>query len=322
MLTYGNFWASAAGSAFNMGVLPSDRWLAVLPMFHVGGLSILTRSAIYGTTAVIHAAFDEHAVNHALRYEGVTLLSLVATMLRRMLDADGAPFPPSVRAVLVGGGPVSRDLLERALARGLPVLQTYGLTECTSQVSTLSPADAVSHTGSAGKPLVTTGLRVDAPPGEPGEILVSGPTVTPGYWANPEATARAIRDGWLHTGDVGRIDADGFLYVLDRRDDLIVSGGENVYPAEVEGVLLQHPLIESAAVVGLPDAAWGHVVAAAVVARPGFSPEEAAAWMRTRLAAYKVPRTFHILDALPMTASGKIQRHLVRDDLAGRQHPH
>src|SRR5690606_5808505 len=146
-------------------------------------------------------------------------------------------YPATVRGVLVGGGPVTKDLLERAAARGLPVLQTYGLTEATSQVTTLAPADALSHLGSAGKPLLGTRIRIDAPPGEPGEILVQGPTVTSGYWNRREATAKALEGGWLHTGDIGRLDDDGFLYVLDRRDDLIVSGGENVYPAEVEGVI-------------------------------------------------------------------------------------
>lgn len=312
ILTYGNFWASAAASAFNMGVLPGDRWLACMPLFHVGGLSILLRSAIYGIAAAVHAGFDETAVNRALRHENVTLLSVVPTMLRRMLDADEEPYPPSVRAVLVGGGPVTRELLERALTRGLPVLQTYGLTEAASQVTTLSPADAAAHVGSAGKPLVCTQVKVDAPPGQPGEILVSGPTITPGYLGNPEATARAIRDGWLHTGDIGRLDDDGFLYVLDRRDDLIVSGGENVYPAEVEGVLLQHPLVEAAAVVGIADERWGQVVAAAVVAKPGFDADEAGEWLRARLAGYKVPRRLLVVDAVPATASGKTQRHLAR----------
>lgn len=313
ILTYGNVWASAAGSACNIGVLPGDRWLACMPLFHVGGLSILLRSAIYGTTVVVHPAFDESAVNDALRDEGISLLSLVPTMLQRMLDADELPYPGTVRAVLVGGGPVTRELLTRALSRGLPVLQTYGLSEAASQVTTLAPVDAAGHAGSAGKPLICTQVRIDAAPGEPGEILVSGPTVTPGYFGDPEATARAIEDGWLHTGDIGRMDSDGFLYVLDRREDLIVTGGENVYPADVEGHLLQHPLVHAAAVVGIPDGRWGQLVAAAVVAGAGFDPEEASAWLRQRMAAYKVPRRFAVVESLPATASGKVQRHRCRE---------
>lgn len=314
-LTFENFFASAAASAFNIGVSPADRWLACMPLCHVGGLSILTRSLLQGTTAVLHRAFDPAAVNAALRKEAITLLSVVPTMLQRMLEADSEPYPPTVRAVLVGGGPVSRELLEQAAARGLPVLQTYGLTEATSQVTTLAPADALAHLGSAGKPLFGTRVRIDAPPGQPGEILVAGPTVFAGYFDDPEATSRALRDGWLHTGDIGHLDADGFLTVLDRRDDLIVSGGENVYPAEVEAALEAHPQVREAAVVGLPDPRWGQVVAAALVLEPGTTLNEAdlEAWLRPRLAAYKLPRRWLALDALPRTTSGKLQRHLVRD---------
>jgi len=315
VLSFENFFASAAASAFNMGVLPGDRWVACLPMFHIGGLSIVTRSAIYGTTVVVHPAFDEHEVNAELRERGATLLSVVPTMLQRMLDADDLGYPASVRGVLVGGGPVTKELLERAADRGLPVLQTYGLTEATSQVTTLAPADALSHLGSAGKPLLGTRIRVDAPPGEPGEILVQGPTVTSGYWNRPEATAKALRDGWLHTGDIGRLDEDGFLYVLDRRDDLIVSGGENVYPAEVEGVIKGFAGVVDVAVVGLPDEQWGQVVAAAIVAGEGFDAAALDAYLRTRLAGYKVPRVLRLVESLPVTASGKVRRNVVRENL-------
>lgn len=319
ILTYGNMFASAAGSAFNLGVLPGDRWLAVLPLFHVGGLSIVMRSVLYGTGMVLHRQFDEHVLSASLRRNGVTHVSVVATMLQRLLDVDAEPCAPQVRVVLVGGGPVPGALLERAAALGYPVVQTYGLTETASQVATLAPADAIARLGSAGKPLVTTQLRVDAPPGEPGEILVSGPVVTPGYFRRPEATAAAIRDGWLHTGDIGRLDEEGYLYVLDRRDDLIVSGGENVYPAEVEALLLRHPAVREAAVVGLPDPAWGQVVVAAIVADEGAAPEEIRLWMRERLAGFKVPSRIERVEALPMTASGKVQRRLVREMFAGRK---
>ncbi len=313
-LTFENFFASAAASAFNIGVDPADRWLACMPLCHVGGLSIATRSLIQGTTVVIHAGFDPAAVNRALRHERITLLSVVPTMLARMLDADPDSYPASVRAVLVGGGPVSRELLERAAGRGLPVLQTYGLTEATSQVTTLSPADAPGHLGSAGKPLFSIRVAVDASPGEPGEILVAGPTVFAGYFDDPQATERALRDGWLHTGDIGRIDPDGFLSVLDRRDDLVVSGGENIYPAEVEAALEAHPNVREAAVVGLPDERWGQIVAAAIVFEPGAATgwDVLEGWLRERLAAYKVPRRWRLADQLPRTTSGKLQRHRVR----------
>ncbi len=312
MLTFENFWASAAGSAFNVGVTMEDRWLACMPLFHVGGLSIVLRSAIYGTSIVLHHGFDERAVVESLHRDRVTHISVVASMLQRILDVDDRRSPAALRVVLVGGGPVPPELLERALARGFPVLQTYGLTEAASQVTTLSPGEAMRHVGSAGKPLVTTQLRIDAAPGAPGEIIVSGATVTPGYFGDAQATAAAIRDGWLHTGDIGRLDADGFLFVLDRRDDLIVSGGENVYPAEVEAALLAFPGVTEAAVVGMPSDQWGLTVAAALVVSSPVATGELEQWARARLAAYKIPRVVRFVDELPKTASGKIQRRLVR----------
>jgi len=324
LLTHGNFYWSAVASAENLGVDEGDRWLACMPLFHVGGLSILLRSAIYGTTAVIHDGFDERRVNTALRSGGITVLSVVATMLRRMLDADDEAYPSSVRAVLVGGGPVPEDLLVRARVRGLPVLQTYGLTETASQVATLSDEDALRKLGSAGLPLGVTTLRIaaedrPADANEVGEIQVSGPTVTPGYLNRPDSTAASIRDGWLHTGDLGYLDEDGYLFVSDRRDDLIVTGGENVYPAEVEAALTSHPGVLEAAVVGLEDDRWGGTVAAVVVTREGKSPDAAALaqHLRASLAGYKVPRRFEFsTEPLPRTASGKLQRHLVRAGFA------
>ena len=320
LLTHGNFYWSAVASAENLGVEVTDRWLACMPLFHVGGLSILLRSAIYATTVLIHDGFEEQRVNAALRAGGVALLSVVPTMLQRMLDAADEPYPPSVRAVLVGGGPVPENLLVRARDRGLPVLQTYGLTEATSQVATLSDTDALRKLGSAGQPLPATTLAIEldgrpASANEVGEILVAGPTITPGYLNRPEATAEALRDGWLHTGDLGHLDHERYLYVSDRREDLIVTGGENVYPAEVEAALALHDDVLEAAVVGLEDPRWGALVAALIVAKTGARPDQEAlqAHLRVSLAGYKVPRRIEFTDdPLPRTASGKLQRHLVR----------
>ena len=317
-LTYGNFWASASASALNLGLDPADRWLVCLPLHHVGGLSIPIRSAIYGTAVELHARFAPEAVNQAARSGRVTLLSVVPTMLRRMLNADDRDFDGSLRAVLVGGGPVPPALLERAAARGLPVVQTYGLTEACSQVTTLAPAEAMAHPGSAGRALLSADVRVDASLGEPGEILVRGPAVTPGYYRDSEATAGAFSDGWLRTGDIGVFDEDGFLTVLDRRDDVIVSGGENVYPAEVEAALLACPGVEAAAVVGLPDEEWGQRVAAAVVARGPAELARVEPLLRSRLAGYKIPAAIERFEALPTTASGKVQRRFVRERMVER----
>jgi len=320
MLTYGNAWWSAVGSALNLGTHRDDRWLVCLPLFHVGGLSILWRSVIYGVPAIIHEGFDPAAVNAAIDEEGVTVVSVVSLMLARMLDTRGGrPYPATLRAVLVGGGPVPPPLLERCAALGVPVVQTYGLTETASQAATLAPTDALRKLGAAGKPLLPTQIRIvgpdgDAAAGTVGEILVQGPTVTPGYWNRPEATAHALREGWLHTGDLGYRDAEGYLYVVDRRDDLIISGGENVYPAEVEAVLAAHPAVAEAGVVGAPDPLWGQAVRAAVVLRPGetVTAEALRAWCRARLAGYKVPATILFMDELPRNAAGKLLRRALR----------
>ncbi len=319
VLTHGNFYWSAVASSLNLGVREDDRWLACMPLFHVGGLSILLRSAIYGTTAVVHERFAEARVNAALREDRITLLSVVATMLTRMFEVDSAPLGDSLRAVLLGGGPAPRPLLEAARDRGVPVLQTYGLTETASQVATLAPEDALRKLGSAGLALSSSTVRVEvdgrsAEPGEVGEICVMGPTVCAGYLHRPEATAEAIRDGWLHTGDLGYLDAEGYLYIADRRDDLIVTGGENVYPAEVESALLALPGVQECAVVGLPDERWGHVVVAVIVG--DMDTEAVPALLRDALAGYKLPRRVEVWsEPLPRTASGKLQRHLVRERL-------
>ena len=328
MLTVGNFWWSAIGSALNLGTHTDDTWLACLPLFHVGGLSILLRSAIYGITAIVHDGFDADAVNRAIVHERVTIVSLVAVMLQRLLDAHGAqPYPDTLRCVLLGGGPAPRPLLERCARIGIPVVQTYGLTETASQVATLAPEDALRKLGAAGRPLYPNALRIvaadgaDAPTGEPGEIVVRGPVVMAGYAGRAEATARAMVDGWLHTGDIGRLDADGFLHVLDRRDDLVVSGGENVYPAEVEAVLLAHPSVAEAAVIGVPDDTWGQRVVAVVRLHDAGAvtadiAETLRAHCRAHLAGYKTPREFRFVTApLPRTASGKLRRGEVRAQL-------
>ncbi len=327
VLSYSNFWWSAVGSALNLGVHADDRWLAPLPLFHVGGLSVLTRSAIYGTTAVLHDGFDAERVSAAIDDDGITLVSLVPTMLHRLLDARGdRPVPPSLRCVLLGGGPAPRALLERCARLGVPVSQTYGLTECCSQVSTLAPSDALRKLGSAGRPLYSNELRLagadgaDPTPGGGGEILVRGPVVSSGYWNRPDATERAFVDGWFRTGDFGMLDDEGYLYVLDRRDDLIVTGGENVYPAEVEGVLLAHPCVAEAAVIGVADAEWGQRVVAVVRLVEGADPSvvtELQSHCRASLAAYKVPREVRISDQpLPRTASGKVRRGALRESTA------
>ena len=297
-LTYGNHLWSAVGSAFNLGVEPTDRWLCCVPLFHVSGLSIVMRSVIYGTSAVIHDGFDVDRVASSLEGDGVTVISVVATQLVRLLEAGVDLLP--LRAVLVGGGPVPDEVIEEALGRGVTVVQTYGMTETASQVTTLSPADAERKVGSSGRPLLTTHLRI-----QDGEILVQGPTVAPGF---------ADEDGWLHTGDLGRIDDEGFLYVEGRMGDVIVTGGENVAPAEVEAVLCRHPDVDDAAAVGRADPQWQEAVTAVVVLRNGaqVSADELLTHCAAELAGYKVPKRVEFVAELPRNAAGKLMRAELR----------
>jgi O-succinylbenzoic acid--CoA ligase len=306
-LTYGNFLWSALGSAVALGLDPAERWLCALPLAHVGGLSILVRSAIYATTALVHERFDTEAVVDALEQRGVTLVSVVATTLTRMLDA-GLADPPALRCALAGGGPVPEALLGRARAAGVPVRQTYGLTEACSQATT-TPIAAFSQGLSldAGPPLFCTRLRVDGGDGQrktrgEGEILLAGPTIAPGS-VGP--------DGWLRTGDEGRIDEHGALRVTGRKADTIVSGGENVAPSEVEAVIEAHPAVLEAAVVGRADPQWGEAIVAIVVVRPEatVSEQELRAHCGGRLAAFKVPKRVSLIGGpLPRTRSGKLLR--------------
>jgi len=297
-LTYGNHLFSAMGSAFNIGVNPEDRWLCALPISHISGLSIVMRSVIYGTTIVLQDGFNTGDIRRAIEDDGVTLISMVSTMLLRLLEEEVDLSSP--RAILVGGGPVPQGALEEALSRGASVIQTYGLTETCSQVTTLEVKEARRKVGSVGRPLLTSHLRI-----QDGEILVQGPTVS----------AEALDgDGWLHTGDVGRIDEDGFLYVEGRTDEMIITGGENVSPGEVEDALVRHPEIVEAAVVGRPDPEWQQAVTAVVVLSAGsnLGLEAIREHCAGLLASYKVPKRVEIIDELPRTTSGKLMRSALR----------
>ncbi|MET0400925.1 MAG: o-succinylbenzoate--CoA ligase [Cystobacter sp.] len=319
VITEGNFRASARCSEANLGTHPAPRWLGTLPLFHVGGLAMLTRTAYAGGGLVLRERFTVEDTNRALDEEGITHASFVATTLEQVLEARGGrPVPATFRWSLIGGGPVPAPLLARARAAGLGPLQTYGLTEACSQVATEAPDEADGLT--AGRALPGLELRITAPSGEPlgvgeeGDIEVRGPTVMAGYLNRPEATRDALRDGWLRTKDVGRLDARGRLTVLSRRTDLILRGGENIYPAEIEKVLADHPAVREVAVVGIPDARWGEVPVAFVVMRAeGGGPEELGGWCRGALAGFKIPARFLALESLPRNAMGKVERAVLRE---------
>ncbi len=283
-LSYDNWLWNALGSALALGLDPHERWLCPMPLAHVGGLSIQLRSAIYGTTVLLHERFETAAVLEALMDPGerVTLVSLVPTMLSRLLDA-GLHEPPTLRRALLGGGPIAGSLLMRARHAGVDVAPSYGMTEACSQIAT------------DGWPL----LGVEVLTGDDGEVLVRGKTVARGALAP---------DGWLHTGDRGHFDEVGRLVIAGRIADTIVTGGENVAPIEVEDVLLDHPEVLEAAVFGRPDREWGERVTAWVVARGPVEPEELRTHCAARLAPFKVPKTFELVTSIPRGPTGKLLR--------------
>jgi o-succinylbenzoate---CoA ligase len=285
-LSYDNWLWNAIGSALALGLDPDERWLCPMPLAHVGGLSIQIRSAIYGTTVVLHDRFDTDAVMTALRDPArrVTLVSLVPTMLARLLDA-GLTDPPTLRWALLGGGPIAPALLERAQAAGVPVAYSYGMTEACSQIAT------------NGWPLLGVELRI----ADDGEVLVRGKTVAAGALA---------ADGWLHSGDLGSLDEQGRLSIAGRIAETIVTGGENVSPVEVEAVLLEHPAVADAAVFGRPDPEWGEAVIAHVVLREGIGvdEQELRRHCAASLAPFNVPKRVEFVAEVPRGVTGKLLR--------------
>ncbi len=350
-LTFNNHFSSAMASAYRLGVDPHDVWLSCLPLYHVGGLAVIWRSCLYGTAVNLHPRFILEAVNHALDILPITLISLVPTMLYRLLETR-TYWPASLRLILLGGAAATEDLVKRAneMPREkliinnyeLPIINsaplvatTYGLTEASSQVATMLPEDTAKKPGSVGKPLLFTSVAIvdengrSLPANQYGEIVVTGPTVMADYFEKDQR----LKNKDLHitgkssifnlqssfaTGDIGYLDDDGDLWIVQRRSDLIVSGGENVYPAEVEMVLKAHPAVANACVVGVPDEEWGQVVAAMVQLAPDnkLFKEELLAFSHERLASYKQPRLIAFTERLPQTASGKIARMEISELLA------
>ncbi|MCA0972837.1 o-succinylbenzoate--CoA ligase [Halobacillus litoralis] len=307
MHTYGNHWHSAIASGLNLGVHADDQWLLCLPIFHVGGFSILMKSVVYGMTVECLSKFDEKVVQEAIVDRGITHVSVVTLMLRKLLDLIGdGSYPEHFRCMLLGGGPVPEHLLQASASRGIPVFQTYGMTETSSQIATLDPSSALRKLGSAGKALSTARLKVDAErETEVGEILVKGPMVAKGYYNRPP-----LEEGYFGTGDLGYKDEDGYLYVVDRLKDVIISGGENVYPAEVESVLSSSDMVLEAGVTGISDDKWGEVPAAFIVLKEGcvWDAEAMEEFVASRLAKYKQPARYYIVEELPRNASNKLLR--------------
>ncbi|MBS4216719.1 o-succinylbenzoate--CoA ligase [Bacillus sp. FJAT-49711] len=309
--TYGNHWWSAIGSSLNLGIQENDAWLCAVPLFHISGLSILMRSVIYGIPVYLLEEFNEKTANTILQSGKVTIMSVVTAMLNRMLtQLRDEVYHENFRCMLLGGGPAPLPILEKCAAKQIPVFQTYGMTETASQIVTLSPEDSLYKLGSAGKPLfpaqikILTSTEKEAKARETGEIALKGPNITPGYLNHEQS----FRHGWFLTGDLGYLDEEGFLYVQDRRSDLIISGGENVYPAEIEAVLMAHDAVDEAGVTGMSDATWGQVAYAFIVCHKEVTEEELLSFCRGRLASYKIPKKIIKVKELPRNGANKLER--------------
>src|SRR5882757_1117864 len=305
------------------GLTSGDHVLTVLPFFHVGGLNIQTTPALHhGATVTIHSRFTPDATLTTIERDRPTLTVLVPATIQAVSDHPRwtAADLSSLKAIATGSTIVPQHLIDRVVARGVPVLQVYGSTEtCPIAVYTRLGGD-LSSEGSTGLPgLCCEATIIDSagnelPPETPGEIAVRGPNVFYEYWGNEEATRQALHEGWYRTGDIGRRDADGYFWVHDRKNNLIISGGENIYPAEVERVLLEHPDVLECGVIGRPDPRWDEVPVAYVIRRAGclVEGENLKAHVLTQLARFKVPRDIVFVDDLPRTALGKIQHFMLR----------
>jgi fatty-acyl-CoA synthase len=305
------------------GLTADDHVLTVLPLFHVGGLNIQTTPALHhGATVTLHARFAPDAALAAIAEDRPTLTVLVPATIQAVTEhpAWNETDLSSLKAVATGSSIVPPALIDRITARGVPVLQVYGSTEtCPIAVYTrlggdLSRAGSTGLSGLCCEALIVDGAGNAVAPDTPGEIVVRGPNVFTEYWRNADATRQAMQGGWYRTGDIARYDADGYVWVLERKNNLIISGGENVYPAEIERVLVEHPDVVECAVIGRPDPRWDEVPVAFVIKREGtsLSPDQLKAHLQAQLARFKLPREIVFVDDLPHTALGKVQHHLLR----------
>jgi len=322
MLTHGNVVWNVYNLLVDIDLGSDETALVTAPLFHTAALNqILFPTLLKGGTALIEAKFDPARAIDLIESERVTLLFGVTTMYLALSQEPRFPEADlgSLHLALSGGSPIPETLLKTWLDRGLMIVQGYVLTEASPGTTMLRAADGVRKLGSAGTACSFTDVRVvvddrDAAAGEPGEVLVRGPNVSPGYWQDPDSTASAFSDGWLHTGDLATRDDEGYLRIVDRLKDMYISGGENVYPAEVEQAVYTHPAVAECAVIGVADPTWGEVGRAFVVLREGHrvDAEELLNHLYARLARFKVPRSVEFVPSLPHNAAGKLLKSRLR----------
>jgi len=325
VLTHGNMTFNNVNQLIDLDLVPTEVTLALAPLFHIGGLNgTVNPTLMRGGTVVILRSFDAAAALEVIESQRVNSFFAVPTMIDLLSREPGFVTRDlsSVRTIGVAGAPLPLPTLQTWLDRGVTIQQCYGMTETAPSGTSLDSADAYTKAGSAGKMAFFTDIRVvdsagqDVAPGQVGEVTMSGPNVMSGYWGQPDETARVLREGWFHSGDAATVDDEGYLYIQDRYTDMIISGGENVYPAEVESALLELDGIVEAAVVAVPDETWGEVGMGVLVAQgePPPAEQEVLDHLRTRLASFKVPKTLRFVDELPKTATGKIRKNVLRGE--------
>ena len=324
VLTQGcSFW-NAVNLELDMGFRPADRDLLVLPMFHIGGIGLFTLPMIHvGGTVVIQRTFDAGETLRLLQEEGITLFFAVPAIFLFLIQHSDfrAEAFKTVRLLMSGGAPLPVPLVHRYHDAGIILQQGFGMSEAAPSIATLSKELALKKAGSIGRALFHLEARVvdrslkDVPPNEIGELVIRGPNVMKEYWNRPEATREAFAGGWFHSGDLARMDEEGDLYIVDRKKDMFISGGENVYPAEVENAIFEFKQVAEVAVIGIRDEKWGEVGRAIVALKPGQKLTEAEVLdsLKGRLAKYKVPKSVMFVDQLPRNAAGKVLKNTLRE---------
>lgn len=315
--TVANHLSSATSSLYNTGLLEDEAWICTMPLFHISGFSMLCKCILHGVRLDLYSRFDAKEVTAQLVDGSATRMSVVSVMLQQILtelEDNNLTVSSRFQMLLAGGGPIPKDYLNRAYAKGIKVTQTYGMTETSSQTTTLAAEDALRKIGSAGKALMFNEIRIDGAinPGDVGEICIRGNHVTPGY-VGQYAQHSSTSDGWLYSGDLGYLDEEGYLFVADRRSDLIISGGENIYPAEIENVLVSHPSIIDAGVCGIADPQWGQKPIAFIIVDDDISESSILKYCEENLARYKIPKAVYIVKELPRNGSSKLMRRKLID---------
>ncbi|WP_422014263.1 acyl-CoA synthetase [Reyranella sp.] len=334
IITHGMVFWNCVNLGIPALITPETVQLVVLPLFHTGGLNCYANPVLHaGGTIVVMRAFDPGQALDCLSDPslGITHFFAVPAPYQFMMQHPKFATADLSRLQIagVGGAPCALAILETWTARGVPLVQGWGMTETSPAGTMLDAADAIRKLGSAGKAMMHTAIRVvddqgdDVPAGGIGELLIKGPNITPGYWNNPQATERSFSDGWLHTGDAARLDEEGFVYIVDRWKDMYISGGENVYPAEVENVLFQLPAVADAAIIGVPNERWGEVGMAIIVRKPeqDLAEGDVIQHCLARLAKFKVPQSVTFVDALPRNATGKVLKRELRVQFVGQDAP-